>query len=66
MERRTVMIVIAEGRVLLHRRKETGLLAGMWELPSADRPAVGLPSLFLPVGGMAGERMSAAESWDYC
>ena len=34
VEKRTVLIVIAGGRVLLHRREDKGLLAGMWELPS--------------------------------
>ena len=37
IERRLILVVITvdgEPRVLLHRRPEKGLLAGMWELPS--------------------------------
>ncbi|HJD24675.1 MAG TPA: A/G-specific adenine glycosylase [Firmicutes bacterium] len=36
VERRTVLLVQAGGRVLLHRREDQGLLAGLWELPSAE------------------------------
>ncbi len=36
VERRTVLIVLAAGRVLLRRRGAKGLLAGLWELPSAE------------------------------
>lgn len=37
VEQRTVAVVIADGserRVLLHRRADSGLLAGLWELPN--------------------------------
>lgn len=60
VERRTVMIVIAEGRVLLHRRKETGLLAGMWELPSADGRLT--PEEAAAIAAGWGARPSAAEA----
>lgn len=36
VEQRTVLVILAEGRVLLHRRAPRGLLAGMWELPNGD------------------------------
>ncbi len=36
VEQRTVLIVTAAGRVLLRRREDKGLLAGLWELPSAE------------------------------
>ena len=29
-------MIISEGRVLLHRRSERGLLSGMWELPGVE------------------------------
>ena len=38
-ERRTVFVVVSDerpARVLLHRRPETGLLAGLWELPNFE------------------------------
>ncbi|MGI6264949.1 MAG: A/G-specific adenine glycosylase [Acutalibacteraceae bacterium] len=35
-EERTVLVIVRNGRVLLHRREPTGLLANLWELPSAD------------------------------
>lgn len=34
VEQRTVQIVIADKRVLLHKRDNKGLLSGMWELPN--------------------------------
>lgn len=34
-EERTVFLVTCRGRLALRRRPETGLLAGLWELPSA-------------------------------
>ena len=36
IERRTVFVILSEGRVLLHRRDSRGLLAGLWELPGVD------------------------------
>lgn len=36
VENRTVLVVIADKRVLLHRRAPHGLLAGMWELPNTE------------------------------
>lgn len=35
-EQRTVFVILSEGRVLLHRRENKGLLAGLWELPGAE------------------------------
>ncbi|MBQ5951353.1 MAG: A/G-specific adenine glycosylase [Lachnospiraceae bacterium] len=35
-EERTVFVISAGDRYLLHRRPETGLLAGLYEFPSAD------------------------------
>ena len=34
IEKRTVWLICAEGRILLHRRADKGLLAGLWELPN--------------------------------
>lgn len=34
VEERTVFAAVAQGRVLLRRREERGLLAGLWELPN--------------------------------
>lgn len=40
LEKRSILVIISEQngerRVLLHRRPESGLLAGLWELPSAE------------------------------
>ncbi len=36
VEHRTVFIVVADGKVLLHRRPKKGLLGGMWELPNIE------------------------------
>lgn len=36
VENRTVFVILSGGRVLLRRRPEHGLLAGMWELPGKD------------------------------
>jgi A/G-specific adenine glycosylase len=39
IERRTVLVLVTEEpipRVLLHRRGDTGLLSGLWELPNAE------------------------------
>lgn len=36
VEKHTVLIVLADDCVLLRRREATGLLAGMWELPSVS------------------------------
>lgn len=36
VEQHTVLVILAGGRVLLHRRETRGLLAGMWELPNTD------------------------------
>lgn len=36
VENRTVFVILSRGRVLLHRRPEQGLLAGMWELPGVE------------------------------
>ena len=36
VRKRTVLVVISQGRVLLHRRPDNGLLGGMWELPNLD------------------------------
>lgn len=36
IERRTVLVLLAENRVALRRRPEQGLLAGMWELPNGE------------------------------
>lgn len=36
VENRTILVVLADNRVLLHRRAPHGLLAGMWELPNAE------------------------------
>lgn len=35
VEERTVLAVVGGGRVLLQKRPESGLLAGLWELPNA-------------------------------
>lgn len=35
-QHRTVLLLLDGGRVLLHRRPSRGLLAGLWELPSAE------------------------------
>ena len=35
-EQKTVFILLREGRVALHRRGETGLLAGLWEFPNVE------------------------------
>ena len=34
VEKRTVWLICAEDRILLHRRADKGLLAGLWELPN--------------------------------
>ena len=34
VERKTVLVIRREGRVLLHRRPGKGLLAGLWEFPN--------------------------------
>lgn len=34
IEKRTVLLLQQNGRILLHRRKNEGLLAGLWELPN--------------------------------
>ena len=36
IEERTVFLLMAEGRAAIRRRPKTGLLAGLWELPSAE------------------------------
>lgn len=36
IEERTVVLLIRQGRVALQKRPETGLLAGLWEFPSAE------------------------------
>ena len=36
VQKKTVMVIRCNGRILLHRRPQTGLLAGMWELPNVD------------------------------
>lgn len=39
VEQRTVLVLIAQeepGRVLLHKRPDRGLLAGLWELPNTE------------------------------
>ena len=41
LQERTIFVLLSQGkdgirRVLLHRRPETGLLSGLWELPGAD------------------------------
>lgn len=36
VRKRTVLVVISCGKVLLHRRPDSGLLGGMWELPNPD------------------------------
>lgn len=36
IEERAVLLVFANGRVLLHRRKAQGLLAGLWEFPNFE------------------------------
>ena len=54
MEPYTVLIVLSGQRVLLHRRPEKGLLAGMWELPplpghlSAAQAAQALRQMGIP------------------
>ena len=37
IEKRTVYLVFAGGKVLLHKRGKTGLLAGLWEFPNIQR-----------------------------
>jgi len=37
IERKTVFALTMEGRLLGYRRPETGLLAGLWQLPEEDR-----------------------------
>jgi len=41
VERRTVFVVVADGKVLLHRRPPKGLLGGMWELPNIESDDLG-------------------------
>lgn len=36
IEERTVLVLLSEGRVALHRRPAKGLLAGMWEFPNLE------------------------------
>lgn len=36
IEKRTVLVILSEQKVLLHQREKSGLLAGMWELPGAE------------------------------
>jgi A/G-specific adenine glycosylase len=36
IQQKTVLIFISEGKVLLHRRPASGLLAGLWEFPNFD------------------------------
>ncbi len=35
-EERTIFVLADESGIVLHKRPESGLLAGLWELPSAD------------------------------
>ena len=41
VEERTVFLLFHQGRVALRRRPEKGLLAGLWEYPSAPAPGDG-------------------------
>ena len=36
IEKRTVLVAVSGGKVLLRRRPENGLLGGMWELPNLE------------------------------
>ena len=47
VEKRWVAVAICDGRVLLHKRPATGLLASLWELPNAegDDPAAVIGTL---------------------
>ena len=36
VQKKTVMVIRRGDRILLHRRPQSGLLAGMWELPNVD------------------------------
>lgn len=36
IEHRTVLLILAEGKVLLRQRPKQGLLAGLWELPNLE------------------------------
>lgn len=40
IENRTVFVVIKDGKVLLHRRPKSGLLAGLWEFPNTVTSAL--------------------------
>ena len=39
IEQRTVLLLFSDSRVLLHKRKEQGLLAGLWEFPNFEGDA---------------------------
>ena len=47
IERRKVYLIFRDDRLLLHRRPDKGLLAGMWELPSAPAENAVPPVAFL-------------------
>lgn len=36
VQKKTVLVLLSAGRVLLHRRPDSGLLAGLWEYPNVD------------------------------
>ena len=44
-EKHTVFALVRDGRALLHKREKKGLLAGMWELPSAGGHLTGAEAL---------------------
>ncbi len=62
MENKTVFVLLTDEsprRVLLHKRPESGLLAGLWELPSVDEHGdIPLPLALTTVG----ERQSLTNS----
>ena len=53
VQKKTILLITAGERVLLHRRPEQGLLAGLWEFPN-------LEGHLTP----AGARKAAAEIWN--
>ncbi|OJU11071.1 MAG: A/G-specific adenine glycosylase, partial [Clostridiales bacterium 43-6] len=39
IEHKTVLMILSKNAVLLHKRPDTGLLAGLWEFPNIDETA---------------------------
>ncbi len=63
IEKRTILVLEWEGRILIRRRPDTGLLAGMWEFPALEGHLT-LPQLqkFLRESGTEAVKVEPMES----